>query len=108
MPDREKQDPATAEESDVSKSQSARQPATQAGQQPVAREQPGQSEDVQQGAERTGDQAANGQPQTGSAPDEGLQGETLAEQRTDIEGQNQQEEGGEEGGFVGSESDADT
>ena len=91
-----KQDPAT--ESDISKAQSQQQPQGQAGQQ----REPGQFESGQR------DQQQFGQQQGGS-PDEGLQSDTLSEQRTDIEGEARQSpERGEEGsGFVGSKGQRD-
>jgi hypothetical protein len=109
MANEQKPDPATAQESDVSKAQSAQQPTQKAGQQPETGEQRGQFETGQQaGAEQTGDQAATGQAQAGQA-DEGLQGETATQQRTDIEGASLQSERGEaESGFVGAEGQADT
>ena len=94
MANEEKRNPATAEETDISKSQSAQQPPAQAGQpQPFA-------EDRQ---EETGEQAAG-------QPDEGQQGETLAQQRTDIEGAtlNKPERADEESGFIGTEGETDT
>jgi hypothetical protein len=108
MPNDEKRNPA-AEESDVSKAQAVQQPPQQASQQSETGEQSSQFETSEQaGAEQTGDQAATGQAQAGSA-DEGLQGDTLAQQRTDIEGASLQSERGEaESGFVGAEGQADT
>lgn len=111
MPDQDKQNPTTGSESDISKSQSQQQPPNQASQQQgQTGERQGQFETGQQqgGAELTGDQAATGQAQGGARPDEGLQGDTLAQQRTDIEGASLEEEGEEEGGFVGSEGRQDT
>ena len=111
MPDQDNQNPTTGSESDISKSQSQQQPPNQASQQQGetgARQ--GQFETGQQGeSEQTGDQAATGQAQ-GSSPDAGLQGDTLAQQRTDIEGGSLRspETGKEEGGFVGSEGREDT
>jgi hypothetical protein len=88
-----KQDPAA--ETDISKAQSAQQPPeAEAGQQPETGEQ-GQQEFAQ-------DQ--------GGSPDEGLQGDTLAQQRTDIEGAAREtpESGEAESGFVGSKGEKDT
>ena len=105
MANEQKPNPATEEETDVSKAQSAQQPAGQAAQQSNP------SETAEEGTEQSGDQAATGQTQTGAGPDEGLQGETATGQRTEIEGTSQQqpEEASEaEGGFVGSQSDADS
>ena len=84
-----KQDPAT--ESDISKAQSQQQPPqSEAGQQP-----------------ETGEFEAGQQSET---PDEGLQGDTLAQQRTDIEGaaSGTPESGEAESGFVGSKGEKDT
>jgi hypothetical protein len=110
MPDQDKQNPTTGSESDISKAQSQQQPPNQASQQQSQTgERQGQFETGQQGgAELTGDQAATGQGQGGARPDEGLQGDTLAQQRTDVEGASLEEEGEEEGGFVGSEGRRDT
>jgi hypothetical protein len=110
MPDQDKQNPTTGSESDISKSQSQQQPPNQASQQSETGERQGQFETGQQGqSELTGDQAATGQAQ-GSSPDAGLQGDTLTQQRTDIEGGSLQpsETSEEEGGFVGSEGRQDT
>jgi hypothetical protein len=89
-------------ESDISKSQSQQQPQGQSNQQRETGE-PGQFETGQQ------NQAELDQQRSGS-PDEGLQGDTLAQQRTDIEGAAGQEpEAGEaESGFVGSQGKKDT
>jgi len=88
MAEREKQDPTTAEEQDISKAQSAQQPQVQAGQQSETSE----------------------QRQAADQPDEGLQGETLAKLRSDIEGASQQpkERAEEEAGFIGTEGQRDT
>jgi hypothetical protein len=95
-----KQDPAT--ESDISKAQSQQQPQAEAGQRPETGE-AGQFETGQEGRQEFA------QDQGGS-PDEGLQGDTLAQQRTDIEGAARETpEGGEtESGFVGSKGEQDT
>lgn len=95
MPHEDKRNPTTGTESDISKAQSPQQPTSQAKQ---------QTETGQQGQQQFD------QDRAASAPDEGLQGETLAQQRTDIEGTSQgsPERAEEEGGFVGSESDADS
>jgi len=88
MAEREKQDPTTAEEQDISKAQSAQQPKARAGEQAETAE----------------------QRQPADQPDEGLQGETLAKQRSDIEGTSQQskERAEEEAGFIGTEGQRDT
>ena len=105
------QNPATGSESDISKSQSQQQPPNQAGQQQgEAGKQQGQFETGQQdNDELTGDQAATSQAQSDS-PDAGLQGDTLAQQRTDVEGGSPaSQESGEAGaGFVGSQGQQDS
>ncbi len=96
MADERKPNPTTTEESDISKAQSAQQPQAETGQQTETDEQ-------RQPAEL-------GQAEAGQ-PDEGLtEGETLAEQRTDIEGASQQpkENAEEESGFIGTEGETDT
>lgn len=112
MADERNQNPTTGSESDISKAQSQQQPPNQARQQEGERgQQSDQFETGQQdNAELTGDQAATGQAQPGSGPDEGLQGDTLAQQRTDIEGGSLgSQEGGEaESGFVGSKGRQDS
>lgn len=87
-----KQDPAT--EADISKAQSAQQPPQAAQQQP---------ETGQEGRQ----EFAQDQDRS---PDEGLQGDTLAQQRTDIEGAAREtpERGEAESGFVGSKGEKDT
>ena len=105
--------PTTGAESDISKAQSQQQPPNQASQQqqPESSQQSGQFETSQQGsAEQTGDQAATGQAQSGSSPDQGLQGDTLAQQRSDIEGGSlgSQASGEAGSGFVGAEGQQDT
>ena len=106
------QNPTTGSESDICKAQSQQQPPSQANQnRETTGEQRGQFETGQQaGAEQSGDQAATGQSQTGAGPDEGLQGDTTTQQRTDIEGGSlgSQERGEAESGFVGSQGREDT
>ena len=105
MPDQDKQNPTTGTESDISKAQSQQQPPSQASQQrPETGQQAGQFETGQQGHQQSG------QDRPGAAPDESLQGETLAQQRTDIEGASRQspEKGEAESGFVGAEGEQDT
>lgn len=104
MANEQDKNPTTGTEADISKAQSQQQPPQQASQ---------PSETAQEGAELSGDQAATGQTQTGQAPDagpdEGLQGETTTQQRTDIEGASLQSEKGEaESAFVGSKAEEDT
>ena len=95
MAEKGTQHPTTGTESDISKARSQQQPPQQAKQQPETGEQGSEFE--------TGQEAQAGQP------DAGVQGETLAEQRTDIEGASLGKEKGEaESGFVGSESHQDT
>ena len=100
MANEQDKNPTTGQESDISKAQAAQQPTGQQGQ---------QSETAEEGAELTGEQAATGERQAGSLPDEGLQGDTLAQQRTDIEGASQRSEKGEAAsGFVGSQGQQDS
>ena len=112
MANEQDKNPTTGTESDISKAQSQQQPPNQASQQQGGTgQQSGQFETSRQGgAEQTGDQAATGQAQSGSAPDEGLQGDTLAQQRTDIEGGSLASQASGEGqsGFVGAEGQQDT
>jgi hypothetical protein len=118
MANEQKPNPATGQESDISKSQAQQQPAAQAGQQAETGQQGGQQfgqsgqfeTSQQSGAEQTGDQAATGQAQPGAGPDEALQGDTLAQQRTDIEGGSLGSEDEDEAGtgFVGSKGEGDT
>ena len=103
MANEQDKNPSTGTESDISKSQSQQQPQGQAGQQSESRERSGQFETGQQGREEFAqDQSAS--------PDEGQQGETLAQQRTDVEGASRgtPESGEAESGFVGSEGKKDT
>jgi hypothetical protein len=95
MANEQDKNPTTGQESDISKSQATQQPTT--GQQRQQPELGQQGHQTEFGQDRSEDQA-----------DEGLQAETATQQRTDIEGSSLQPEKGEEGGFVGSESDADT
>ena len=111
MENRENQKP-TGQESDISKAQSQQKPAAQAGQQPETSEQREQ-QPVQTGQFETaqqGQQPELGESQQADSPDEGLQGETATQQRTDIEGASlqSQEEGDVESGFVGSKGARDT
>ena len=115
MPDQDKQNPTTGTESDISKAQSQQQPPNQASQDLGTAGQSGQFETgSQSGAERSGDRAQAGQGQTGQSsgagPDEGLQSDTLTQQRTDIEGGSlASEESGEAGsGFVGAQGQQDS
>lgn len=89
MANEQNRDPAN-EQTDISKAQSTQQPSDEAGQHPEA------------GTEIR-------QTPAGAGPDEGLQGDTATQQRTDVEGatlrsaqQNQAESG-----FIGSQSGAD-
>ena len=112
MPNQDNQNPNTSSESDISKSPSQQQPPNQASQQqPEKGQQSGQFETGQQDtAEQTGDQAATGQAQSGAGPDEGLQGDTLSQQRSDVEGSSlgSPQRGQGDAGFVGSEGQTDT
>lgn len=101
------QNPTTGSESDISKAQSQQQPPSQATQnEKPTSEQRGQFET----GEQSGDQAATGQARPDAGPDEGLQGETATEQRTDVEGSSlgSAERGEAESGFVGSEGKKDS
>jgi len=91
MAEKGNQDPSTGTEKDISKAQSQQQPPSQATQQPP--------ESGQQGEQDLTDQAKVGQ-----------QGETLAKQRTDVEGASLKspEKGEAESGFVGAEGEQDT
>lgn len=96
MANEQKPNPTTAEEADISKSQSQQQPQAEAGRQPETDEQRQQAEPGQDEADQ---------------PDEGMtEGETLAEQRTDVEGASLQpkERAEEESGFIGTEGETDT
>ena len=91
-----------SEQSDISKAQSQQQPQGQSGQQRETDEQAGEFEAGRQG-----------QPeftQEGGSPDEGSQGDTLAQQRTDVEGaaRGTPESGEAESGFVGSQGQQDS
>lgn len=104
MAEERNQNPTTGSESDISKARSQQQPPSQASQQ---EDKTGQ----QDNAELTGDQAATGQAQSGEAsdsPDAGLQGDTLAQQRTDVEGGSLASQESGEAGFVGSQGEQDT
>ena len=94
MAEEKKPNPATTEESDISKAQSQQQPLQQGQQQPEAERQ-GQFEKGQSEQSETGEAGA---------------AETATRQRTDVEGASLQSEGkGEaESGFVGSQAQQDT
>lgn len=102
----------TGQETDITKAQSPKQPTAQAGQQPETSEQREQqpSQTGQFETAEQGQQPEVGESQPSGSPDEGLQGETATQQRTDIEGASLQseEEGDVEGGFVGSQGERDT
>ena len=89
--EQERKDPAS--ETDISKAQSQQQPQGESGQFETGQE--GRQEFAQD---------------KGGAPDEGTQGDTLAQQRTDIEGESRQapETGEAESGFVGSKGEQDS
>lgn len=114
MANEQDKNPTTGQESDISKSQATQQSTGQQSQQSEFGQDRGQAPTGEQSdSERTGDQAATGQSQPGSSPDEGLQGDTLAQQRTDIEGGSQSGNSdsggqGERGGFVGSQGQQDS
>jgi hypothetical protein len=94
MAEKGTQDPTTGTESDISKAQAQQQPPNQAKQQPESGRQ-GQDEFAQDREREAGGQ---------------LQGDTLAEKRTDIEGASLRtpEKGEAESGFVGSEGEQDS
>jgi hypothetical protein len=104
MENRENRNP-TGQDSDISKAQAGQQPAGQGQQQPAG--QAGQQPEMGQQSES---QTEFGQDQSSGSPDQGLQGDTLAQQRTDIEGGSGQapETSEAESGFVGAEGQADT
>ena len=95
MANEQDKNPTTGTESDISKAQSQQQPPEQAKQPPESGEQRGEPETGRSEAGRT---------------DEGLQGETATQQRTDVEGASLQSEtkGEAESGFVGAEGQKDT
>ena len=90
-------------EKDISKSQSQQQPQGQSGEQRETGEKSGEFETGQEGRQEFA------QDQGGS-PDEGTQGDTLAQQRTDVEGaaSGTPESGEAESGFVGSKGEQDS
>ena len=97
--------PTTGAESDISKAQSQQQPPSQARQQKSQTgEREGQFETNQQGQQQPGED------QSGAAPDEGMQGDTLSQQRTDVEGGSLAAGESDEiaGGFVGSKGERDS
>lgn len=97
MANEQDKNPTTGQESDISKAQAAQQPTGQQKQQPEA-------------GEQTDDETPTGQAQPGAGPDEGLQGETATQQRTDVEGASLTSEtkGEAESGFVGAEGQQDS
>lgn len=109
MANEQDKNPTTGAQSDISKAQSQQQPPNQASQGQETGDQRGQFETGRRaGSEQTGDQAATGEAQTSANPDEGLQGETATQQRTDIEGGSLGSASGEPGsGFVGAQGQQD-
>jgi hypothetical protein len=105
MANEQKPNPATGQEKDISKAQAQQQPAAQAEQPAETGEQRGQFETSQQGQ-----QAEFAQDKPAASPDLGQQGDTLAQQRTDIEGGSLESEDEDEAGtgFVGSKGERDT
>jgi len=94
MANEQDKNPATGQESDISKAQATQQPTDRRGHQPETGEQ-------RQPAEL--DQDRPGQS------DEAIEGETATRQDTDIEGTSQPPEKGEaESGFVGSQGQQDS
>lgn len=111
MENRENRTP-TGQETDISKAQSQQQPQGQAGQQPAKGEKQGQQfgQGEQFETSQQGEQAEFGQDKAAGSPDLGQQGDTLAQQRTDVEGASlgSEEEEDEAGtGFVGSKGERD-
>jgi len=97
--------PTTGAESDISKSQAQQQPPRQpSSQQGETGERKGQFESGEQGQQQFGQDKGQG------APDQGLQGDTATQQRTDIEGSSlgSREQGETQGGFVGSQGQQDS
>ncbi len=112
MENRENRTP-TGQETDISKAQSQQQPQGQAGQQPEKGEKQGQQfgQGEQFETRQQGQQSELGQDKAAGSPDLGQQGDTLAQQRTDIEGASlrSEEEEDEAGtGFVGSKGERDS
>lgn len=105
MANDQNQNPTTGAESDISKAQSQQQPPSQARQQENERgEREGQFETGQQGQQGQPDDSPSG------SPDAGLQGDTLAQGRTDVEGGSMasRESGEAQSGFIGSEGQRDS
>ena len=105
MAEEGKKDPTTGTETDISKSQSQQQPPNQASQQQDGTgQQSGQFETGQDDKQPFGKDGSRG------TAEEGSQGDTLAQQRTDVEGLSPPSEpaGEAESGFVGSQSQQDT
>ncbi len=105
MANDQNQNPTTGAESDISKAQSQQQPPSQARQQENERgEREGQFEAGQQGQQGQLDDSPSG------SPDAGLQGDTLAQGRTDVEGGSMasRESGEAQSGFIGSEGQRDS
>lgn len=104
MANEQDKNPTTGQDSDISKSQATQQPTDRQGGQRDADQLSGQAD-----SDRSGDQASTGQDRSSGQPDEGLQGDTATQQRTDIEGGSQSPEKGEtESGFVGSQGQQDS
>lgn len=105
MANDQNQNPTTGAESDISKAQSQQQPPSQARQEENERgEREGQFETGQQGQQGQPDDSPSG------SPDAGLQGDTLAQGRTDVEGGSMasRESGEAQSGFIGSEGQRDS
>ena len=117
MADQDNQNPSTESQTDISKAQSQQQPLNQDRQ---GQESSGQSGKFESGSEtdadRSGEQSGFGQAEgnqgLGSGADEGLQGDTMTQQRTDIEGGSLSESSDETGqsdpSFVGSKGQQDS
>jgi hypothetical protein len=112
MANEQKPNPTTGQENDISKSQAQQQPAAQATQQPEKGEQRGEQlgQAGQFETSQQSQQAEFAQGKSAASPELGQQGDTLAQQRTDVEGASLGSEENEEpeSGFVGSKGERDT
>ena len=111
MENRENRNP-TGQGSDISRAQAQQQPSAQSGQQSEKDSQRGekfgQTDQFETGQQ--GQQSEFGQDQSAGSSGLGEQGDTLSQQRTDIEGASLGSEENEEteSGFVGSKGERDT
>lgn len=105
MANEQGKNPTTGAESDISKAQSQQQPPNQAQQQESETgERKGQFETGQQGQPQFGEDRSAG------APDQGQQGDTLTQGRTDVEGGSlaSRESGEAQDNFIGSQGQRDS